>query len=1397
MAPGGVAAAATAPSAPQSAEPSAEPTSAPSATPTDAPSPGTEAAPAPASPAAESDAGASPDVPEASKPSEPTAPTSATGPADPGGDAPRSSSADATPETTALPFAPRAAIGVLAAGVPEQPGQVWVETFEQGLSTTTPTGISTYASGRYTASTGWANGTACTGVLVNYTATYPNTAFCPSQSLGVSTLAARETRRLADVLGQVAAGVAGGSAANAPVTGSTASTRSNHALVAFPYGTVTGGSIVAQTTSGIGVFAGASRYYTLQFDAAGAQCGTNNASLSLALVSGATVLLNAFPSGVVPCAATGSVFYASSPALPAQGGALDPALSASARAATFTGSAAALLTPAQIAAAQVRLTNATTGAGSAFGVDGIRVLDATPSLDWAFAPATVAAGTRSTLTYTITNTSELAAKADWSFTNTLPSGLVVAPTPNIAGTCTQATGTAFAVSAAAGATTIGATGGDLPAGTASCTVTVDVVAAEAGTYANTPASVATVLAAPETASLTVTPATRITVRKNLPARTASTDQVTLSLRSGGTVLASATTTGTATGIQAEQITRFIVSPNTAYTIHETPTSGAALGYASSYECTRDGTVVATGASRSGTITTPPDAGAELVCTFSNTLQQVKLACDSGLFYSVTGTGALVQADIVNGAQTTVGTWPNATGANSLGVGAGGSVAYAVNRSASDGAGVVSMLKWSTTGGFQTLADTAYTTVTGTGAAVPGSIVAGAVDLTGGRYIFGKFNAGLFHLWSFTETNPGASRFAYLGSFSTGTAPNGNGDMAFDARGNLYVLGAATVNNASSAAIFTITADALSAANGGTLPVNTSLTRALVGLDASPAFGSVNGLAFSPRGTVYLSSSTSVYEFDPNTWTRVSGSPRIDLASTDLGSCTGPGTVSVLKNVVGRAAPSDQFQVTLSGSAGAIASFTTAGSTTGRQTPQIGPYPAAVGTALSISEAMATGSASVIGAYTIRAECWSDGVRVANGTSATLAFTMPATFGANVVCTFFNSPSPVATVTVTKRVLDPATTQSAPAAGWTLGTAATATTGTATVLPSEAPRQVTDAAGTATWTVLFGAASSRATLTISEVQQPRFTFVSASCTVNGTAVPVTFTSSGGVVSGALTNIAPSASIACTLVNQPLTTMSLVKKVSFGAASPAAWTLTATAPAGALPGPTGVSGSAGATGVAVSPGRTYRLAESTTQGAYVQVGAWSCVDATGAVVPVSDVGDVTPATGSALTCTVTNATAAIVLLAQVVTPRPGFQPPQWTITAAPASLPGVSLPVQSRVGADYDAANGNPANTIEVRPGHAYTLSEAVTTPSRLAYQQLRLERLEGTTWIPVTGSTITAPAAGQTVAYRFVNAAVPPLTLPLTGGIGADAFLFAGAAVLALVLTTAAVRSWRRGRRRWS
>ena len=149
------------------------------------------------------------------------------------------------------------------------------------------------------------------------------------------------------------------------------------------------------------------------------------------------------------------------------------------------------------------------GAGNDHAFDDIKVLDATPQLDKSFSPTSVVLGGTSTLTYTITNTSDLAAKDGWSFTDTLPSGLVLATPSAAATTCP-----AGVVTAANGGTLVAATG-NLNAGQASCTVTVNVTSATTGTYTNDASNVTSVgLNPPGSSSVTFTEAPAISVVKS-------------------------------------------------------------------------------------------------------------------------------------------------------------------------------------------------------------------------------------------------------------------------------------------------------------------------------------------------------------------------------------------------------------------------------------------------------------------------------------------------------------------------------------------------------------------------------------------------------------------------------------------------------------------------------------------------------------------------------------------------------------------------------------------------------------------------------------------------------------------------------------------------------------------
>ena len=106
---------------------------------------------------------------------------------------------------------------------------------------------------------------------------------------------------------------------------------------------------------------------------------------------------------------------------------------------------------------------------------------AVPTLGKAFSPATINAGGVSTLTVTLSNPDPAVATLTGPLVDTLPSGVVIAPTPNASTTC----GGSGAPVAAAGSSTV-----TLPAGRSipvngSCTLTVDVTSGVGGSHVNT------------------------------------------------------------------------------------------------------------------------------------------------------------------------------------------------------------------------------------------------------------------------------------------------------------------------------------------------------------------------------------------------------------------------------------------------------------------------------------------------------------------------------------------------------------------------------------------------------------------------------------------------------------------------------------------------------------------------------------------------------------------------------------------------------------------------------------------------------------------------------------------------------------------------------------------------
>ena len=127
----------------------------------------------------------------------------------------------------------------------------------------------------------------------------------------------------------------------------------------------------------------------------------------------------------------------------------------------------------------------TSSAGNSGATSATLVVDAgRPGFSKSFAPATITLGGVSALTFTIDNTANTAALNSVSFSDNLPSDMVVATLPNASATCG---GYSTALTADPGTNSISyfSSGGTVLAAGSTCTVSVDVTTTRTGTFVNT------------------------------------------------------------------------------------------------------------------------------------------------------------------------------------------------------------------------------------------------------------------------------------------------------------------------------------------------------------------------------------------------------------------------------------------------------------------------------------------------------------------------------------------------------------------------------------------------------------------------------------------------------------------------------------------------------------------------------------------------------------------------------------------------------------------------------------------------------------------------------------------------------------------------------------------------
>ncbi|WP_425526141.1 chaplin family protein [Streptomyces mirabilis] len=341
-------------------------------------------------------------------------------------------------------------------GAPQAPVTVFAEDFENAGET--PIFLENYVGAppldaTYTADPPWLDHGQCNGIILDQTgADQPD---CPAV-----------LKNMASALGQV-----GGT--NPPT---------NHVVAAYTNWVPPGADRVEFRTERPIPITKPNRYITFAVDVAAVNCGQAVPPLLKFYLTGNGADIPTFTTPINPCVDPDSKPYPGANGL---------------KAGAFASNRAVLFNDSQLG---IKMVN---GQGEWFSndhaFDNIRILDATPQLDKAFSPATVDKGGTSTLTMTVTNTSELAAKNDFSFADNLPAGVKVAAHANASTTCGNGT-----VSATAGGASVALNGGDLAAGEKSCTVTVNVTAGKAGTYVNRPEAITTVgLNPPDPATLTV------------------------------------------------------------------------------------------------------------------------------------------------------------------------------------------------------------------------------------------------------------------------------------------------------------------------------------------------------------------------------------------------------------------------------------------------------------------------------------------------------------------------------------------------------------------------------------------------------------------------------------------------------------------------------------------------------------------------------------------------------------------------------------------------------------------------------------------------------------------------------------------------------------------------------
>lgn len=332
-------------------------------------------------------------------------------------------------------------------GTPSAPVQLYLENFENGTATSVQE-IENYtgASGAtYTADPYWLRAMRCNGFIVEYNVmtTTPD-GYCNKPLVPLNNW--NSVRRKTYALGLLTNTMT----TNRAVSSNTSGYENNE--TAGPDGTISPANGRQFATVGQLNFPVANRFVTFSVDAAATACQLPDPLLHFYLRTDAGAEMPVTTSPINPCTDPRSLTTTVDGQVVKYG--------------SFAANGSFLMTGPTFGIVLRNEQASSSGNDGAF--DNIRVLDVTPQLDKSFSPASVPVNGTSTLTLTVTNTSELAAKSGWSFTDNLPTGLVVDDPASVGGTCNADT------TATAGSSTITVTNGVLTTAETSCTIKVNV-----------------------------------------------------------------------------------------------------------------------------------------------------------------------------------------------------------------------------------------------------------------------------------------------------------------------------------------------------------------------------------------------------------------------------------------------------------------------------------------------------------------------------------------------------------------------------------------------------------------------------------------------------------------------------------------------------------------------------------------------------------------------------------------------------------------------------------------------------------------------------------------------------------------------------------------------------------